>query len=73
MQKKIKLTQQRLKIEKHNGFTEKISKIAVSLNDDNRIQSIGSVETYLHGPSTDLVSKKEQTKRSNVLQHYKNV
>ena len=35
--KVILKTQQRLKIERHNSFTEEISKIALSSNDDKRM------------------------------------
>ena len=40
--KLILKTQQRFKSERHNVFTEVISKIALSSNDDKRMQSIGS-------------------------------
>ena len=36
-------TQQRFKSEMHNVFTEEINKIALSSNDDNRMQSIDSI------------------------------
>ena len=42
-------TQRRFRSEKHNVFTEEINKIALSSNDDKRIQSIDSIETYAHG------------------------
>ena len=35
-------TQQRFKSEKHKFFTEEINKIALSSNDDKRMQSISS-------------------------------
>ena len=38
-------TQQRFKRERHNVFTEEINKIALSSNDDKRMQSIDSIET----------------------------
>ena len=56
-------TQQRFKSERHNVFTEKINKIALSSNDDKRIQSIDSIETYAYGTTKDLSIKK---KRLNV-------
>ena len=49
--KLILKTQQRFKSEKHNVFTEEINKIAVSSNDDNRMRSIDSKETYAYGMS----------------------
>ena len=51
--------QQRFKSERHNVFTEEINKIALSSNDDKRMQSIDSIETYTFGTSKDLVSDKE--------------
>ena len=56
-------TQQRFKNKWHNVFTEEINKIALSSNDDKRMQSIDSIETYAYGTSKDLVSEK---KRLNV-------
>ena len=56
--KLILKAQQRLKRERHNVFTEEINKIALSSNDDKRMQSIDSIETYGYGTSKDLVSKK---------------
>ena len=56
-------TQQRFKNKWHNIFTEEINKIALSSNDDKRMQSIDSIETYAYGTSKDLVSEK---KRLNV-------
>ena len=38
-------TPQRFKSERHNIFTEEINKIALSSNDEERIQSIDSIET----------------------------
>ena len=40
-------TQQRFKSERHNIFTEEINRIALSSNDDKKIQSIDSRETYV--------------------------
>ena len=44
--KLILKTEQRVKNERHNVFTEEIGKIALSSNDDKRMQSIDSAETY---------------------------
>ena len=52
---KNKINHQRFKSEKHNAFIEEINKIASSSNDDRRIQSIDSIETYAYGTSKDLV------------------
>ena len=45
----ISKTQQRFKSERHNVFTEEISKIPLSSNDDKRMQSFDSIETYSYG------------------------
>ena len=57
--KSILKIQQRFKSERHNLFTEEINKIALSSNDDKRIQSFHSIETYAYGTRKDLVSEKE--------------
>ena len=59
--------QQRSKSEKHNVFTEEINKIALSSNDDRRIQSIDSIETYEFGTRKDLVSDKERIRYNNMI------
>ena len=65
--------QQRFKSKTHNVFTEEINKIALSSNDDKRIQSIDLIEKYAHGTSKDLVCKKEGIKCDNIIKQYKNV
>ena len=64
-------TQQWFKSERHNVFTEEINKIALSSNDDKRIQSIDSIKTCAYGTSKDLVSEKEVIKCNNVIKRYK--
>ena len=68
----ISKTQQRLKSERHNIFTEEINKIALSSNDDKRMQSIDSIQTSAYGTSKDLVSEKEEIKCSNIKKRCKN-
>ena len=70
--KSILKTQQRFKSERHNAFTEETNKIALSSNDDKRIQSIDSIETYAYGTSKDLVSEKEEFRCNNIIKRYKN-
>ena len=70
--KLILKTPKRLKGKRHNVFTEQIIKIALSSNDDKRIQSIDSIETYAYGMNEDLASKKEEIKRKNIRKQYKN-
>ena len=47
-----------LRTQRHNVFTEVINKIALSSNDDKRMQSIDSIETYAYGTSKDLIRMK---------------
>ena len=63
--------QQRFKSKSHNAFTEEINKIALSLNDDKRMQWIDSIETYAYGTSKDRVSEKVGIKCNNILKWYK--
>ena len=56
----------------HNVFTEEVNEIALNPNDDKRIQSIDSIETYEYGTSKDLVSKREEIKCNNIRKQYKN-
>ena len=52
--------QQRFKSEKHNVFTEEISKIALSSNYYKRMQSTDLIETYAYGISKVMVSEKKR-------------
>ena len=54
-------------------FTHEINKIALSSNNDKRMQqSVDSIETYAYGTSKDLVSKKEEIKYNNIIKRSKN-
>ena len=63
--------QQRFKSERHNVFNEIIINIALSSNDDKRMQSIDSIEIYAYGTREDLVSEKEKIKCNNIIKRYK--
>ena len=69
--KSILKIQQRLKNKRHNVITEEVNKIALSSNDDKRMQSIDSTETYEYITSNDLVSDKEEIKCNNLIKRYK--
>ena len=56
--KSILKRQQRFRSENHNVSAEEIIKIALSSNDDKRMQSIDWIEAYAYGTSEDLVSEK---------------
>ena len=63
--------QQRFRSNKHNVFTEEVNKIALSANNDKRIQSANSIETYLYGTRKNLVRIKEMIKCNNGIKQYK--
>ena len=65
--KLILKTQQIFKSERRNVFTEEINKIALSSNDDKRIQSIDLIETHVYGTSKNLVSEKEEIKCNKII------
>ena len=44
----------------------------MSVNDDKKLQTIDSIETYAYGTSKDLVCKKEKIKIKNIIKQYKN-
>ena len=70
--KKLMLkSQQRFRSEKHNIFTEEVNKIALSVNDDKRVQSIDSTERYTYGTRKNLVCKKEEIKCNNIIKQHK--
>ena len=50
--------QQWFKREKHNIFTEEINKIALSSNDDKRMQSIDSIEIWIWNKQKSSKRKK---------------
>ena len=41
------------------------------MNDDKRIQSIDSIETFTYGLRKDLVCKKEEIKCNNIIKQHK--
>ena len=51
-------SQQRFKSEAHNVYTEEINKIALSSNDDKRLQTFDRITTYPYGTSAGKVCKK---------------
>ena len=52
-------SQHRFKSEAHNVFTDKINKIALSCNDDKRLQTRDRITSYPYGLSTGKVCKTE--------------
>ena len=68
---KILEIQRRFKSERHNVFTEEMNKIALSSNDEKRMQSIDLTEIYAYGTSKDLLTNKEEIKYNNIIKRYK--
>ena len=63
-------TQLRFKSESQNVFTEQI-KIALSLNINERTQSIDLIETYVYGTSKDLVNEEEEIKSKTIIKQHR--
>ena len=71
--KLILKTQQILESERCIVFTEEINKIALSSNDDKRMQSTHLIETCAYGTNKNLLCKKEEIKCNNIIKQCKNV
>ena len=56
---------------KKNVFIEEVNKIALSPNNDKRIQSIDLVETYASKTNEEIIYKKEENKCNNIIKKYK--
>ena len=52
-------SQQRFKSEAHNVYTEEVNKIALSSNDDKRLQTYNRTTSYLYGASVGKLCKTE--------------
>ena len=52
-------SQQRFKSERHNVYTGEINKIALSSNDDKRLQTSDRIKSYPYGTSAGKVYKTE--------------
>ena len=59
-------SQQRLKSERHNVYTEEVSKIALNSNDDKRLQTFGRITSYPCGTSAGKVCKTELLSKVNI-------
>ena len=61
-----------LKVKDPMVLMEEINKIALILNDDSRMQSMDSIETYAYVTNKDLVSEKEEIKCNNIKNNTQN-
>ena len=56
-------SQQRFKSERHDAYTEEINKIALSSNDDKRLQTFDRITSYPYGTSAGKVCKTEHNSK----------
>ena len=52
-------SQQRLKNDHHKVYTEEVNKIALSNNDDKRLQTFDKITTYTYGTNATIVCESE--------------
>ena len=57
--KNVYRPQQRFKTYNHDVYTEEVSKIALSSNDDNRLQTFDRITTYPYGTNAFKVCESE--------------
>ena len=60
-------SQQRLKSDHHNVYTEEINKIAFSSNDDKRLQTSDRIKTYPYGTDAFKVCESEMLKCKRLI------
>ena len=59
-------SQQRFKSERHDIYTEEINKIALSNNDDKRLQTFDITTSYPYGTCAGKVCKTELLNKLNI-------
>ena len=59
-------SQQRFKSEKHDIYTEDVNKIALSSNDDKRLQTFDRITSYPYGTSAGKLCKTELLSKVNI-------
>ena len=59
-------SQQRFKRERHNVYIEKINKIALSSNDDKRLQTYDRITSYPYGANAGKVYKPDMLRKLNI-------
>ena len=52
-------SQQKFKSDHHNGYTEGVNKLALSSDDDKRLQTFDGIETYPYGTNAFKVYESE--------------
>ena len=64
--KAVLKSQQKFKSERHDVYTENVSKIALSSNDDKRLRSFDKITTYPYGTGVGKVCKTELLSKVNI-------
>ena len=59
-------SQQRFKSEAHNVYTEEVNKVALSGNDNKRLQTFDRITSYRYGTSAGKVCKTEMLIKVNI-------
>ena len=59
-------SQQRFTSEAHNVYTEEVNKIALSSNDDKRLQTFDRITSYPYGTSAGKVCKTEMLSKVHI-------
>ena len=60
-------SQQRFKSDHHKVYTEEVNKIALSSNDDKRLQTFNVIKTYPYGTNAFKVCKSEMMAVRNLF------
>ena len=60
----IKKSQQRLRSNHHRFYTEEVNKIALSSNDDKRLQTFDKVTTFRYGTNVFKVCESEMLSKN---------
>ena len=66
-------SQQRLKSEAHYLYSEEIHKIALSSNDDKRLQTFDKITSYPYGASVGKICKTELLQYINIMFNFNDV
>ena len=59
-------SQQRFKSERHDVYTEEVNKIALSRNDDKKLQTFNKITTYPYGTSGGKLCNDELLSKVNI-------
>ena len=59
-------SQQTFRSEKHYLFIQNVNKTALGTNNDTKIKSIDSIETYAYGTNEEIMQKDEITQKEEI-------